>query len=419
MKSNLFKKIVASAVALTMVVGTVGIVPAAHAANGENVATQKWTSFSVCTREDGGKWEDALKAVQKDDGTYFKKGVDYWTEGSIVQDTMTSSYFDMNIINTGWEGQYFGDKLMGDNEWAMTAQMTNIPIEKGRKYTISFKIKSTLVVKNKYGTVTNDEKQITFKAYRPTEKGDNPGVNFSSVSSTMTTGGYIKLKNGEDWKTVTATVVIPNTKDYNSNYMGVQFAMGTFFKTRPEEAGMSGNIYVKDFKVTAGTQYTVTYNNGGKKTYAYVNAGGKAVKKALAKKGYTLVGYKDAATGLTYNFSSAVNKNIELIPVWKKTAKPGKAKIAAKCTGKKKVKVTIKKKAKNAVGYEIQYSLNKKFKKAKKYKTKAKTTTKKSYTIKKLTSKKIWYVRVRAYAKDSAGNKVYGKYSSKKVVYVK
>ena len=63
---------------------------------------------------------------------------------------------------------------------------------------------------------------------------------------------------------------------------------------------------------------------------------------------------------------------------------------------KKAVKLSWKK-VKNAQGYNIQISLNKKFKKSKKYATKTytvKTTTKK---IKKLETK-TYYVRVRSYA---------------------
>lgn len=78
----------------------------------------------------------------------------------------------------------------------------------GRNYTVSFKIKSTLK-----GTVTNEEtkeektidsKHILFKAYDQKSKGE-PSVNFTSVSG-ATSGGYITVKNGDDYKTVTATV---------------------------------------------------------------------------------------------------------------------------------------------------------------------------------------------------------------------
>ena len=45
---------------LTMVVGMTGVVSAAHASNGTDVATNaKVSSFSILTEEDGGVWKKA------------------------------------------------------------------------------------------------------------------------------------------------------------------------------------------------------------------------------------------------------------------------------------------------------------------------------------------------------------------------
>ena len=65
---------------------------------------------------------------------------------------------------------------------------------------------------------------------------------------------------------------------------------------------------------------------------------------------------------------------------------------------------------KGAKGYQLQYALNKKFKKKKSVQTK-----KTKYTIKKLKKKKTYYIRVRAY-KMNGKKKVYGKWSKVKVV---
>lgn len=65
---------------------------------------------------------------------------------------------------------------------------------------------------------------------------------------------------------------------------------------------------------------------------------------------------------------------------------------------------------KGAKGYQLQYALNKKFKKKKSIQTK-----KTKYTIKKLKKKKTYYIRVRAY-KMNGKKKVYGKWSKVKVV---
>ncbi len=86
--------------------------------------------------------------------------------------------------------------------------------------------------------------------------------------------------------------------------------------------------------------------------------------------------------------------------------------------GKKSITVTWKKQtAKGIKGYEIQYSTDKKFTKDVKTVTvnKAKTTSK---TIKKLTPKKKYYVRIRTF-KKSGKEKIYSKWSKSKNVKVK
>lgn len=86
--------------------------------------------------------------------------------------------------------------------------------------------------------------------------------------------------------------------------------------------------------------------------------------------------------------------------------------------GKKSITLSWKKQnAKGIKGYEIQYSMDKSFKKNVKTVTinKTKTTSK---TIKKLTSKKKYYVRIRTFRKKGA-EKLYSKWSKTKNVKVK
>lgn len=75
---------------------------------------------------------------------------------------------------------------------------------------------------------------------------------------------------------------------------------------------------------------------------------------------------------------------------------------------KKSIKIEYKK-AKYAKKYQVQYSNNKKFKKSK-----TKITKGTSLTIKSLTFKKKYYVRVRA-----INNDIYGKWSKTKSVIIK
>ena len=84
-----------------------------------------------------------------------------------------------------------------------------------------------------------------------------------------------------------------------------------------------------------------------------------------------------------------------------------------KATGKKKVKIIVKKTSEKINGYEVILSTKKNFKKAKKVTTKENTVT-----VKKLKAGKKYFVKVRAFKK--VGNKkIYGKYSTVKKVIVK
>ena len=103
----------------------------------------------------------------------------------------------------------------------------------------------------------------------------------------------------------------------------------------------------------------------------------------------------------------------------KNVAKLGSPKLS-KVTKAKKAFTAKWKKIANIDGYEVQYSLNKSFKKAKKYKTttkKAKNTAT-SLKVSKLKSKKTYYVRIRAY-KTINGKKQYSAWSAKKTVKTK
>ena len=105
----------------------------------------------------------------------------------------------------------------------------------------------------------------------------------------------------------------------------------------------------------------------------------------------------------------------------KETTKPIETAIApkkavlkkVKATGKKKVKIIVKKTSEKINGYEVILSTKKNFKKVKKV-----TTKENVVAVKKLKAGKKYFVKVRAFKK--VGNKkIYGKYSTVKKVIVK
>ena len=139
---------------------------------------------------------------------------------------------------------------------------------------------------------------------------------------------------------------------------------------------------------------------------------GTVVKlKSPSKKGYKFLGWYTSYTGGSK--VTKVNDTAYLYARWKPVT-VGKVK-NLKVTNKKTRKAVISfNKVSGAKGYRVQYSTKSSFKASA---TKSKNITKRSLTLKKLTKKKTYYIRVQAYKIDSANKKVYGKWS--KVVKVK
>lgn len=137
--------------------------------------------------------------------------------------------------------------------------------------------------------------------------------------------------------------------------------------------------------------------------------------KSPTRKGYIFKGwYTDKKyKNKIKTISKSAKKDYTLYAKWEKVKVSKTAVKSAKNSKSKQILLTYKK-VSGAKGYEISYSTDKKFKKA----VTKKTTKKTSYTIKKLKKGSVYYVRVRAYKTDSAGKKVYGKYSSVKKVKI-
>lgn len=168
-------------------------------------------------------------------------------------------------------------------------------------------------------------------------------------------------------------------------------------------------------KVTVG--YKITYKlNKGKNhennPSAYYKQ--KVSLNSPTRKGYVFKGWYTDSKFKTKISSIKKNstKNYTLYAKWEKVKKPSAPTLKSVTNTKnQKMKIALKSSVSNAKGYEITYATNKKFTKNKDTATisKGSTLTK---TISKLTKGKTYYVKVRAYTTDSAGNKVYGKYSN-------
>ncbi len=171
--------------------------------------------------------------------------------------------------------------------------------------------------------------------------------------------------------------------------------------------------------LTEGKEYSLFYSNNIKAGTASVYVRGINGYGGFIKTDYTI----EAPVVATQAPTQAPAVTPTIVPQTQQPAptvapvvsKPGKVKLSAvKSPKKKQIKVTFKK-MKSVSGYQLVYSTNKKFKAAKKVTLKASA---KSAVIKKLKSKKKYFVRMRAYNKDGS-KKVWGAWSATKSVKVK
>ena len=134
-----------------------------------------------------------------------------------------------------------------------------------------------------------------------------------------------------------------------------------------------------------GTDYVVTYSSGRKKVGTY-------------KVKITFKGNYSGTKTLTFKIN------------------PAKTTVSKLTAGKKSITVAITKKSTQVTGYQIQYSTSKKFTNAKTKTISSYKTTK--YTLKSLSAKKTYYVRVRTY-KTVGKTKYYSGWSTYKYVKTK
>ena len=226
-------------------------------------------------------------------------------------------------------------------------------------------------------------------------------------------GGTNNKNNPATYTAATSTITLKNPTKKGYTFVG--WYSDSSFKTKVTqiEKGSTGNrtLYAK----WTYTKYKITYNlNGGTNSKSnpatYTVATSAITLKNPTKKGYTFAGwYSDSS------FKTKVTKiekgstgNRTLYAKWTKVSvSKAKTPTLANVSGNK-LKISYSATS-GAKGYQIQYSTNSKFTNAA-----TKTVTATSYTTKALVKNKTYYVRVRAYKTDSAGEKVYGSWSTVK-----
>ena len=218
--------------------------------------------------------------------------------------------------------------------------------------------------------------------------------------------------------------------DVNNDYIGVanEIEIGKTYN------GMLGLNDKNDYYKIVATngKYTLNVNSNIGMDAILLDSNGNRINDYNTTRNYTTGKYERSETfslndGVyyfrMYDYSGSCLYTFSVSPykeqannVTNVTTKPAKVKINKVKANKKSIVVYWNTKS-NVSGYEIQTATDKSFKKNKKTYTVAKKSTNKR-TIKKLKSKKKYYVRVRAY-KNVNGKKIYGKWSDVKSVKVK
>ena len=137
---------------------------------------------------------------------------------------------------------------------------------------------------------------------------------------------------------------------------------------------------------------------------------------APTRKGYMFAGWYTKANGgkkIKSDTLITTRVNSTLYAHWTKIAltRASKPSLSNKSGKAMAIKLT---KVSKAEGYQIQYSVKSNMNGAKSV-----TTSSRSYIAKGLKLKKSYYVRARAYRKDSAGKKVYGDWSNTAKIKIK
>lgn len=238
---------------------------------------------------------------------------------------------------------------------------------------------------------------LSSSSYTYDGSAKKPGVTVTDANGAKIASSNYSVAYSNNVKKGTATATVT----FKGNYSGT---VKKTFKINPAKVSnvkLSSTSYtyngktktpsvtVKDNKgrkLKNGTDYTVKYSSGRK------NVGRYAVK----------VTFKGNYTG---------SKTVYYYIIPKSTS------ISRVSALKKGFKLSWKKQKTQTTGYQIQYSTSRKFKKAKTVNVSKNKTTSKS--IKKLSSKKKYYVRVRTYKKvkiNGKTKKVYSSWSKTKTV---
>ncbi|MEW9079162.1 DUF4430 domain-containing protein [Terrisporobacter glycolicus] len=338
-----------------------------------NVELPKMLSVSTISNQEYTGKEIKPSVTVKDGSKTLKSGTDY-----------TLSYSDNKNIGTA------------------TVRVTGIGNYKGYVGKTTFKI-----VKKKEFIISS----ISNKEY--TGKEIKPSVTVKDGSKTLKSGTDYVLSYSNNKKVGTAKVKVTGKNNYKKFGKEITFKILPRKVKNTKASATTSLVKLTWDKVPEASGYRIYRYNSKTKSYDHISTVSKNSTTSYTnskRSSATSYSYKVRAyttdSGMTYygNFSD----------VKKITTKPSTPSIKLS-GGSKKIKVSWNK-ITNASGYEV-YRATSKSGKYSKINTITKGSTL-SYTNSKLTKKKTYYYKVRAY-KTIDGNKVYSSFSSVKYTKVK
>ena len=388
---------------------------------------------------------------QGNDG-YYSGGIiqNVFVSGKVVQGTDASGAAIASLYNQFEDGDvqniYFDKKATGLTNGSGNSSITGIysiellpitdnfvsqkQIDLNQYYITTGQIKPTFSVQNKNIATVSENRLIMQNAgstqYNAIVKlGNNSYTITASLSlkaqnMSIVANGFTGTYDGKAHTISLAGVASGSTIKYRTSSNGTwttakptRTSAGTttvyYQITNPNYNTVSGSAKISISrksvsKLTISKISNRTYTGKQIKPGITVKDGNKTLKKGTH---YTLSYGKNKSTGKGYvkitgkgNYTGTLTKYFYIVP--KKPSVRVKAGAG---------KITVTSKTTGASGYQIAYSRSKN----KGFKT---VTAKSSKTITKLSRKKAYYIKVRAY-KVVDGKKVYGSYSSVKMIKTK
>lgn len=225
----------------------------------------------------------------------------------------------------------------------------------------------------------------------------------------LTTVKVLKYMEGSQ----KAAAVVQKGTDFAGGFQG---EAGKTYTVYAEDLLGNGTVKEITLEKAAPKEYGITYhldggNNSGENPSSYVEGQESITLKSAVKNGYLFGGwYLDSKfTKKVTAIKGTEEKNLDIYAKWMKVSVAQTSITSLKNSGQTQLNLEYKA-VDGAKGYEIVYANNSAF-------TSGKKTVNVSGTkisLKSLNSGSAYYVKVRAYKLDSAGEKVYGSYSTSK-----